>query len=222
MLQFMRKHAKFFYIFFFLVIISFIFFYVGPIDRSSTMPIIEIGDNEIYPDEYWRTYDNLRNYYRDVYQDKFDAEMEKSLNLKDRTLDILLTNELLFLAARILDVTVINEELTDSIVNEPAFIRDGVFRKDVYLRVLKFSRMTPQFYEAKRKKELIIQKVRRLIEHTAIVDDIKLPDELGKDEKALETLRQTLIRGEKERTVRAYIEAMKEIIPVKIHYELIA
>ncbi len=221
MLQFMRKHAKFFYIFFFLVIISFIFFYVGPVDRSSSLPVIVIGDEMIYPEEYWRSYDNLKNFYRSIYQDKFDEEMEKSLNIKDRAISILLTNEILYVTSKKLGIIVTNEELTEDIMNDPSFLREGVFIRDIYLRVLQLNRMTPQIYETRRQKELIIQKVRRLIENTAIID-IELPDDLKKDEKTFEAIRQRLIAEKKEKIVQAYIEAIKKNIPIKIRYELIA
>jgi len=64
MLSFMRKHAKFFYVFFFLIIISFIGFYAGPLDKSTTIPLAEVGKERITLDDYYRTYDRARNLYR--------------------------------------------------------------------------------------------------------------------------------------------------------------
>ncbi len=147
--------------------------------------------------------------------------MEKSLNIKDRAISILLSNEILYVTSKKLGIIVTNEELTEDIMNDPSFIREGVFIRDIYLRVLQLNRMTPQIYETRRQKELIIQKVRRLIENTAIID-IELPDDLKKDEKTFEAIRQRLIAEKKEKIVQAYIEAIKKNIPIKIRYELIA
>ncbi len=221
MLEFMRKRAKYFYVFFGLVIISFIFYpgFMG--DQPANGVIIEVGDTKISEQEYWQIYDNMKNYYRNQYQDKFDSEMEKSLKLKELTLETILTNEFLFIAAQRLGLKVSDDELTEVIMNDPAFIREGIFRKDVYLRVLELSRITPQYYEARMKKELISQKMRRLIGQSAVIDaDFTLPEDLKGDKEMYESLRQRLINDKREKVVRSYVETLKKIIPVTVRYEL--
>ena len=72
--------------FFFLIIISFIGFYAGPLDKSTTIPLAEVGKERITLDDYYRTYDRAKNLYRDIYKEKFDEEMEKNSGSRKRCL----------------------------------------------------------------------------------------------------------------------------------------
>ncbi len=221
MLQFMRQHAKFFYVFLFLIIISFIFFYVGPMDEGNSPIIVEVGEKKIYMDEYWKAYENIREYYREIYKDKFDAEIEKTLNLKEIAINRIVTNELLLAASSRLGIAVSDDEIQESIINEPTFQRNGSFRKDIYLRVLEFNRMTPQFFETQRRQDLMTQKVRRLLA-LASESDVEMPENIGDDNESYDIIKQSIIMNQRERLIRAYISGLRKQITVKIHYELIA
>ena len=88
MLKAMRKHAKYFYVLFFIVILSFIFWGVGTVDNTGGVEVVaEVGKYKITTDEYWKTYDRVYRFYREIYKDKFDEEMEKKLKLKENVLD---------------------------------------------------------------------------------------------------------------------------------------
>ncbi|MBF0537477.1 MAG: SurA N-terminal domain-containing protein [Nitrospirae bacterium] len=221
MLKFMHKRAKYFYFFFFLIIISFIFFYIGPTDKN-VIALIEIGDKKIYPEAYWKTYEGMRNYYANTLKDKFNADMEKSMNLKQQALDNLVESELLMVAARRLNITVSVEELTKAITSESTFIRDGVFNKEIYLRVLQANRMTASYYEAKKKDDLLVEKTRRFIELAATVK-LDIPsDKLKGNEQMMQSIQQQFMEQEaKSKVVKAYVEGLKKTIPVKIRSELI-
>lgn len=221
MLHFMRKHAKFFYVFFFLVIISFIFLYVGPIDRSTNPVLAEVGDKVIYLDEYWRAYDRLRNFYKEAYKERFNDEMEEKLNLKQSALDLLIEERLLLLKAEELGIRVSDNELQEAIMNEPAFMRDGVFRRDVYLRTLELNRLKPSYYEEMKRQELMLRKVRSLIEDTVILaeGDIK---GLSGGEELFEGIRNAMISDKKDKVVKSYIETLKKRHKVKVYTELIS
>ncbi len=220
MLHFMRKHAKFFYIFLFLVIISFIFFYVGPVDRNQNPVVIEIGKDKIYLDEYWRVYDRLRDFYRDIYQDKFDADMEEKLNLKEKALETLLEERLLLIKARQIGLTVTDKELQDAIMHEPAFMRDGRFSKDIYLRTLQINRLTPRYYEEMKRRELLLKKIRSLIEESVTLTELDLKEFQGNQE-FLKAIRDALLADKQNKTLRSYVETIKSELNVKVHSELL-
>jgi peptidyl-prolyl cis-trans isomerase D len=221
----MLKHAKFFYIFLFLVIISFIGFYVGPLEQKEDPSIIEVNGKKVMLADYWRAYESMRNYYREAYKEKFDSEMEKSLNIKKLVLDMMLKNEMLLVAAKRMDVTVSDDELNRAITSDPAFIRDGVFNKAVYLKILEFNRVKPGWYENMRRNDLVIQKTKRLIE-LAAAEDFKMPlDILGKDDKnkqLMENFSRALKESKKERIVDSYVESLKHLINLKVHEDLIS
>ncbi|MGW8272425.1 MAG: SurA N-terminal domain-containing protein [Thermodesulfovibrionales bacterium] len=203
MLTFMRKHAKFFYIFFFLIIISFIFFYVGPVDREGAPPVIEVKDETVSYEEYWRAYDNIREFYREVYKEKFDAEMEKKLNLKENVLSELVISKVLYVAAKDAGIEVSDGELRDSIVSDPAFQRDGAFRRDVYLNTLRLNRVTAGYFEAKRREELLIKKMRQLLEASISQGSDDVPLMAGNDQLQ-QSLREAFESARKEQAVRAF------------------
>ncbi|MCG6551511.1 MAG: SurA N-terminal domain-containing protein [Candidatus Magnetominusculus sp. LBB02] len=226
MIKFMHKYAKFFYIFFFLIIISFIFFYVGPVDKSSKQPaLIEIGEAKIYPEEYWRMYENMKNYYSNTLKEKFTPEIEKQLKLKEVVLEGMIDNELMLAAAASQGITTSDEEINDAITQDPSFIRNGVFRKEIYLRTLELSRMTPRYFEQKRRQDLTIQKMKRLIELAADTK-ITIPKEIeaqlkGKEETA-DSLVKSLQEEQKAKVFRSYLQGLRRVIPVKVRPELIA
>ncbi|NOZ25400.1 MAG: hypothetical protein GXO94_04845 [Nitrospirae bacterium] len=220
MLQFMHKHAKFFYIFFFLVIISFIFFYVGPIDNNQSPVVVEVGSEKVSLDEYWRLYDRFQKYYEEMYNEKLDKKMEEQLNLKQRVLDTLVADRVLRIKAEDLGLKVSDRELQEAIMNEPAFKRDGLFSRDVYLQTLRMNRLTPGNYEAMMRRELLVSKVRALIGESAVLTDYDLKGLKG-DESFFEAIRTAMLKERQERLIKSYVETLKKKISVRVNTDLI-
>jgi peptidyl-prolyl cis-trans isomerase D len=216
----MRKHAKYFYVLFFLVIISFIFLYVGPIDQNSNPVLAEIGDEKIYIEEFWRTYDRLRDFYREIYKEKYDSAMEDKLNIKDKALDTLLEERLLVRKAREIGLVVSDRELQDAIMNDPAFMRGGVFRRDVYLRTLQLNRITPANYESQKRRELLLRKMRSLIEESAALTEAEHKSIKG-EPQFLDAIRNAVLAEKRDKLVRSYVETLKKEYNVKVHLELL-
>ena len=80
MLKAMRQHARYFYVLFFIVILTFIFWGVGTVDKTPGVEVIaEVGKYKITAEDYWRTYDRVYRFYREIYKDQFDEEMEKKM-----------------------------------------------------------------------------------------------------------------------------------------------
>src|SRR3990172_6252240 len=133
MLKMMRHHAKYFYVLFFIVILSFLFWGVGSVDKTSSGCIVaEVGKNKITQEDYYRAYDNAFKFYKDLYKEKFDEEMQKKLKLKDTVLDSLIGNRVLLFAAAENGIKVSDEELNDAIIKEPAFMKNGAFDNQIY------------------------------------------------------------------------------------------
>jgi len=221
MLQFMRKHAKFFYVFFFLIIISFIFFYVGPVDKSTTVPVAEVGKEKITLEEYWKTYDRARDLYRDIYKEKFDEDMEKKLRLKERVLDSLIDEKVLLLAARDVGIKVKDEELEEAIINDPAFTRDGTFDRDVYLRTLQLNRITPELFENAKRQELTLGKIRKLIGESIDLTDSEIKQIRG-DEQTAKALGQAVLLDKREKAIKSYVDGIKKQMKIKINTQLVS
>lgn len=224
MLKVMRKHAKYFYVLFFIVILSFIFWGVGTVDKTGKSDIIaEVGKYKITTEEYWRAYDRIFRFYREIYKDKFDEEMEKKMNLKENVLDSMINERVLLIAAKEADISISDEELQESITHEPAFLKNGVFDKDIYLNRLRLNRITPEAYESSKRQELTLKKMRRLIELSVDVTDINSNlEKVSGDNQLVKMLSEQMLNDRKEKAVKSYVEGLKKQIKIKINKQLIA
>jgi hypothetical protein len=222
MLQAMRQHAKYFYVLFFIVILSFIFWGVGTVDNNDSNRIIaEIGNRKITEAEYYRAYDNTSRFYKDLYKDKFDENMQKELNLKETVFNMLVGNQVLLHAAEKNDIKVSDEELNEAITNEPAFMNNGVFDSQVYQNTLRLSRIAPEAYETMKRQELTIMKMTRLIEISADQSSIDLGG-ISADDQTFIALKDAMQNEARDRAVKAYIEGYKKTIKVKENREVIS
>jgi peptidyl-prolyl cis-trans isomerase D len=223
MLRVMRKHAKYFYVLFFIVILSFVFWGVGTMDKTGRSDVLaEVGKYKITTEEYWRAYDRVFRFYREIYKDKFDEETEKKLNLKENVLDSMVNERVLLIAAEEAGIRVTDEELQEAITHEPAFMRDGVFDKEVYLNRLRLSRITPEEFERSKRQELTLQKMKRLIELSADTSDMN-PDsgKVSGDDQFAKMIRESMLKDNKEKAIKSYIEGFKKQIKIKINKQLL-
>ncbi len=221
MLKAMRQHAKYLYFLFFIVILTFIFWGVGTVDQSSTAQIVaEVGKHRISAQDYARVYDNYYRLYRDVYQEKFDEEMQNSLKLKDKSIESLVGQSILLIAAEEHGIKVSDSEVKEAILNEPAFTRNGVFDSEIYQNTLRLSRLTPGIYESKKREELVIQKMSRLIQTAAPAPDAGL-EGISADEQTKKMIMDAMAKDAQEKVVLSFIEGMKKRVKVKIYTELL-
>jgi len=222
MLKQMRQHAKYFYVLFVIVILSFVLWGVGTVDKSEKGDIVaEVGKYKITSQDYWQAYDRIFKAYREVYKEKFDEEMQNKLKLKENVLSSLITNKVLLTAARENGVTVSDEELNEAIKNEPAFMKNGAFDSEVYQNRLRLSRLTPEAYESEKKQELIVEKMTRLIALSANVPE-NLPDTGSTDEQAAKALKDAAISSEKMKTVKAYVKGLEKEMKIKVYADRIS
>jgi len=223
MLKVMRKHAKYFYVLFFIVILSFIFWGVGTVDKKGVEIVAEVGKYKITAEEYWKTYDRIYRFYREIYKDKFDEEMEKKMNLKENVLNSMINEQVLLIAAKEAGIDISDEELQESITHESAFMKKGVFDKNVYLNRLRLNRMTPEAYEGSKRQEVILNKMKHLIELSIDITDISsnVPQTSG-NEQVVKTISEAMAKDMKEKAVKSYLEGLKKQIKIKVNKQLIA
>ncbi len=223
MLKVMRKHAKYFYVLFFIVILSFIFWGIGTVDKTGGDIVAEVGKHKITAEEYWRGYENVYRFYREIYKEQFDEEMEKKLNLKEKVLDSMIQERVLLMAAKDEGISISDEELQEAITHEPAFIRNGAFDKNVYLNRLKLMRITVEEYEHAKRQELTLNKMRHLIELSVDVVDMNADlQKLSGDERSMNMLREAMLSEKREKALRSYVEGLKKDIEIKVDNKLIS
>jgi hypothetical protein len=225
MLKGMRKHARYFYVLFFIVILTFIFWGVGTVDKTGGVEILaEVGKYKITTEEYWKTYDRIYRFYREIYKDQFNEEMEKKMNLKDNVLNSMVNERVLLTAAQKAGIKIGDEELQDAITQEQAFMKNGVFDKDVYVNRLRLNRITPEEFERSQRQELILSKMRRLVELSVDIPDsadLQLPRE-SSNEQALKMISQAKLNDIREKALNSYIEGLKKEIKIKVNKKLLS
>jgi parvulin-like peptidyl-prolyl isomerase len=222
MLKTMRHHAKYFYVLFFIVILSFIFWGVGTVDKTEKgSTVAEVDKYKISSEDYWRAYDRAFNFYKEIYKEKFDEEMQKKLNLKESILNSLIENRVLLIAAKNNGVSVDDDELNEAIRNDPAFMKNGSFDNEIYVNRLRLNRLTPEAYESLKRQEMTVNKVRRVIELSAVLPEGDAAQISG-DEKTAGQLRNAMLNSAKDKTVKAYIEGLKKGMKIKIHKDVIS
>jgi hypothetical protein len=224
MLQAMRKHAKYFYVLFFVVILSFVFWGVGTVDRTGGVQIAaEVGKHKITAEDYWKAYDRTSRFYRELYKDAFNEEMEKKLNLKENVLNSMVNDKVLLIAAKESGISVSNQELQDAISHERAFMNNGVFDKNLYLNRLRLNRITPEEFENATRQELAVTRMKQLIELSVDPTDIDSPArQTPGNEKAAKMISEAILRDKREKAVDSYIEGLKKNIKIKINAKVIA
>lgn len=219
MLQSMRKHAKFFYVLFFIVILSFIFWGVGTNDKSATLSIAEVGNEKIPAEDYWRAYELVRASYRDNYKGQFNEEMEKKLNLKEKVLNELIEEKVLLITAKEIGISVSDAEVQETIVNDQRFIRDGMFRKEIYFKTLELNRLTPDMFENSIKQQMTLTKMQRLIWSVVDINPLDIKDVPEKD---ADVKRQLLMLEKSNAAMISFVEAARQRLNVKVRTDLIS
>ncbi len=217
----MRKHARYFYVLFFIVIITFIFWGVGTKDKSTTETVVEIGKEKITIEEFWRAYERTRDTYRELYKDQPFDEIEKKLNLKQMVLNGLLEERVLLISARELGLTASDEDLQQTIINDPRFRRDGVFKKDIYLRTLTMNRLTPDMYEGMLRDQLAVDKMRKLIISSVDINEIDLAGTQADPTKAA-MIKQMALYNKRNAALRSFVEGAKARMNFKINKDIIS
>lgn len=235
MLGFMRRHMKFFFIFFWLVIISFVLWGVGGFNDSKSDVVLTVGKYRVGVDEYRDAYDRLFDFYKRVYQEKLDEELIKKLDLKRKAIDEIIQKRLLLQDAKRIGLKVGDEEIRDFIMNYPAFQKDGRFNREIYMRILQLNRTTPQGFETMQKENLMVEKIRRLLGDSIVVTDEEVKEYFmerlrsdGKPFKEEEFLKVKgiltglILQEKREKALVSYVETLKKKTKIIINEKVLS
>ncbi len=217
MLKIMRSH-KFFTVFIlgFLTIaltIVFIFWGIGPQQNPSTAVVARINKKRITLPEYQQVYETAYRRAREIY--KNDEEIEK-LNLRRSVLDELVDRIVLLDTAADAGLRVTEKDVQEIILNEPAFHRDGVFDKGVYVKRLRLIRTTPAIFENELREDLLLNKMRRLIGETAELSPLET-EILNSIKGNNIQLAENFLDAKKAQAVKAYVEGLKSRMDITIN-----
>ncbi|XPV54069.1 MAG: SurA N-terminal domain-containing protein [Halarcobacter ebronensis] len=136
----MQRHKKWLVITIWISTIAFVgagFVGWGSYDYGSKGGAVAVvGDREVTVEEYQREYSSLYDQYARMFGNQFNQEMADKLKLKDAAYKLIIQKNLILSFADELGLDVTNEEIAKQLVLIPAFLKDGKFDKDTYIKVL--------------------------------------------------------------------------------------
>lgn len=180
--------------------------------------IAEVDRTPISLDEYHRAYQNASNFYREIFQDKYDDKV-----LRKQVIDELVDRQLWLREAQRMKLTVSDAELRDSIVKLAGFQKDGKFSSELYRRVLAFEHFTPESFERRQREELLVAKAKALMKDAVALtpseaDEAKKSNPNNPDpDRAV----SDLLFQKREKAIRAYTIGLKKEASIQIKEDLL-
>ena len=153
------------------IALTFIWWGVGTYSEQDRNVAATVGGETITTNELSEAAANLEKSYRDVYGAAFTPEMAKALNLKKQAMDSLVQRKMLLAEAAKMGLSATDEEVQREIAGVPAFQQNGQFRDDLYRSVLSYNRITPAEFEATKRIEITVRKLKDLVAAGALVPE---------------------------------------------------
>jgi len=168
MLDFFRKHRKYFFVVLVIATLSFVaggaYLYVSGPFKTGQDVAIKVGSTKISTQEYLNTYNQLYSFYSNLLAQMKGGNVTqqdiKNLHLKQKTADLLIDKVLLLKEAKREGIEVTKEDIRKSIEKNPVFAENGKFSKEKYLLVLRENNLKPAEFENSIKNDLYIEKLR--------------------------------------------------------------
>ncbi len=190
--------------------------------------VAQVGETVIGLEEYQALYDRTERFYRDLFKERYNEETARMLDLKNSVINDMIERRLWLMAARELDVKVTDRELSDFILEQEAFYRNGRFDPEQYRQVLKRNRLTPERYEALQREDLLVEKVQAFIKASVALTDAERQQALATQvaSEATETpddqsaLRGVLLRKQ-QMALESYLNDVKTRVPVTINDKML-
>jgi len=156
--------------------------------RRSNRPdthVATVGREDISLSEFQLAYNDLADFYRRRYQDRFTEDFARTLNLKQQALDTLVQRKLLLHEAIRQGLLVTDAELIDRVQSYPVFQVNGAFDRTRYLQVLRLSRLTPGDFEHNQREDLLLAKLEHLVKDAVQVTETEVKDAFIHDKEQL-------------------------------------
>jgi peptidyl-prolyl cis-trans isomerase D len=138
---------------------------------------VKVGDRVISQREFIDEMRRNEQQYRDLYGSQWE-QVRKQLNLASQTAQQFVERSLQLDEAHKLGLRVSDKELQEEILSYPAFQREsgGFVGQATYQRILAANQMTPTAFEAKLKEDLLLRKLRELVQQGIFVSDAEVEE----------------------------------------------
>ncbi|MBM4289177.1 MAG: hypothetical protein FJ135_13745 [Deltaproteobacteria bacterium] len=231
MLDFMRRHAKSWFVTIIIgaIVVVFVLWGIGTFRSAQFQKVVEVNGVKIYLPEYYRAYQTLVRSYQERLGGDFTEEVATSLNLKEQTLNHLIDEILIRQAAQSQGLMVTDAELRDYIQRNPAFADGRGFNEKRYFQLLARQRLPASEYEAMERQRLLNQKMVGFITAFAKVSEADLQETYRLEHEAVRVdyvvigpsgflKQQQVDAAEVERFYESHKELFREPEKVRFRY----
>ena len=179
MISWMQKHRKYLVVTIWISTIAFVGAgFVGwgaySYNQDRSNAVAKVGDKKITNKELQSTYSNIYNYYNQMLGGKLTQEKADQLHLQSIALNQLIQEGLLLNYAKDKGIIALEDEVLEKIQSIDAFKDKGAFSKERYFQVLKSINTDPKTFEANMKKEIILAKLKKLLNLPVLEDESKM------------------------------------------------
>ena len=168
MITWMQRHKKWLVITIWISTIAFVgagFVGWGSYEYGkSSGAVAVVGDREVSVEEYQREYSSIYQQYQQMFGAQFNQEMAKKLKLHEAAINLVIQKNLILSYADDIGLRVTDEDVAKELVKMQAFMKDGKFDKDTYIKVLRQNRTTAVDFEESLKRDIMLQKVEKLFD----------------------------------------------------------
>jgi peptidyl-prolyl cis-trans isomerase D len=179
----MRRHKRWLYIFLWLVIATFILFYVPAFQGASGAGtpgelLARVGGLPITVGDYQAAYRRQARFYEQIYQGRLDAATRRRMGLERQAFDSLVEEKLVELEARRVGLSVSDDVLARAIATDPRFQRDGRYVGSADIkRYLQLQGLTEADFEKSERLNLLRQRLEDLVTASVNVSDAEVEKE---------------------------------------------
>lgn len=179
MITWMQKHKKYLVITIWISTIAFVgagFVGWGAYDLNTNRAtsVARVGDTNVSIQDFQEKYTQIYNYYNNMMSGNLNKEVADQLGIENLALNAAINDALLINFAKDLGLQANKDDILQQIIQDPNFSENGVFKKELYLSMLKNANIEPREYEKSLEKAVIINKLSNAISLDVAPIDIEL------------------------------------------------
>jgi len=162
MISWMQKHKKWLVITIWISTIAFVgagFVGWGSYSYGKNGgTVATVGDLEIDMKELQKEYNTMYGQYQQMFGGNFTQEMADKFNLEQQAYNNLVQKYLILNLANKYGIVATDTEVARELVKYEAFVKNGKFDKDTYIKVLQQNRTNPTDFENAMKNDIVFYK----------------------------------------------------------------
>ncbi len=135
--------------------------------------VATVGDLEIEVKELQKEYNQMYGQYQQMFGGNFTQEMADKFKIEQQAYNNLVQKYLVLNLAKKYGIIATDEEVAKQLVKYEAFLKDGQFDKDTYIKVLQQNRSNPTEFEAGLKNDIVFFKTISIFNTNLAPSEIK-------------------------------------------------